>query len=49
MIRVSGHAVERYQERVANVSDEAAVAALSSPFIQAPADLLESSDLDVAI
>lgn len=38
VIRVSGHAVERYQERVANVSHDDAVAALSSPFIQAASD-----------
>lgn len=37
MLRVTRHAIERYQERVADVSDEQAEAALSSPAIQAAA------------
>ena len=34
MLRVSSHAIERYQERIANVSDDEARAALSSRAIQ---------------
>jgi hypothetical protein len=33
-IRVTKHAIERYCERVANVTQDAAVAALSGPTIQ---------------
>lgn len=33
MVHVTAHAIERYQERVANVSDDEARQALSSPTI----------------
>ncbi|KPH67546.1 hypothetical protein [Novosphingobium sp. ST904] len=38
VLRVSGHAIQRYQERVANVSADEARAALSTPVIQAAAN-----------
>jgi hypothetical protein len=36
-LHVSRHAVERYQERVADVTDDEAIAALSTPAIKAAA------------
>lgn len=37
MVHVSGHAIERYQERIANLPDDEVRAALSSPAIEAAA------------
>ncbi len=34
MARVTGHAIARYQERVANLPDDEVVALLSSPVIE---------------
>lgn len=38
MIHVTAHAIERYQERVANLSDDIVTTILSAPVIQRAAD-----------
>ena len=43
MIHISQHAIERYQERIANVPDEVAREALSCPAVIAAADFGASS------
>ena len=38
MVHVTGHAIERYRERVSALGDEEIVAALSTPLIEAAAE-----------